>query len=101
LPGARATLLSVWVPEGADVPQAIVEAAARERADLIITGLRGLADGRSRSRESVLAEVVRQADRPVLVVPTGATATQLPAGMAARAVPTGGLHVQVAPLEDV
>lgn len=100
-PGAQTTLLSVSLPEGADVPQAIVEAAARERADLIVTGLRGLADHRPWSRGSVLEEVVRQADRPVLVVPTAGPATELPAGVASRVVPNGGMRVQVVPLEDV
>lgn len=91
----------IWHADGADVAQAIVEAAGRERADVIVTGRRGLADHRPSSGGSVAEEVVRQADRPVLVVPAARTATGLRAAVGARAVPNGGMRVQVVPLEDV
>jgi nucleotide-binding universal stress UspA family protein len=85
--------------DAADVSRAIVETAAREHADLIVTGRRGLADDRSPSRGSVVRDVLRRADRPVLVVPSVQSAT--PPRAAVPAVPDGGLRIQVVPLEDV
>jgi nucleotide-binding universal stress UspA family protein len=87
-----------WQAEVTDVWRAIVDAAAREQADLIITGRRGLAGDRSSPDGSVAQGVMRHADRPVLVVPSAQTAEPRPAAVAERA---GGLRVQVVPLEDV
>jgi nucleotide-binding universal stress UspA family protein len=77
-----------WQADAADVCRAIVEAAEREQADLIVTG------------GSVAEGVMRHADRPVLVVPQAQSATARRAAVPARAVPSGGMRVQVVPLED-
>lgn len=90
-----------WQADVTDVSRAIVDAAAREHADLIITGRRGLAGDRSSPDGSVAQRVLRDADRPVLVVPSAQTAEPQRTAVAARAVADRGLRVQVVPLEDV
>jgi nucleotide-binding universal stress UspA family protein len=92
-PGWQAGVTDVW--------RAIVDAAAREQADLIVTGRRGLAGHRSSPEGSVAQGVVRHAGRPVLVVPSAQPAQPRRAAAAARAVGNGGLRIQVACLEEV
>ncbi|MDX6658827.1 MAG: hypothetical protein QOH62_3620 [Solirubrobacteraceae bacterium] len=95
-----------WNAGVADVWRAILDEADREQADLIVTGRRGLAGNGSSQHGSVARHVLRHADRPVLVVPSAKTAVG-PTGaargepVADRAFPTGGLRVQVVPLEEV
>jgi nucleotide-binding universal stress UspA family protein len=99
-----------------DIWRAIVDAADDEHADLIIAGRHGLAGPGSSEAGSVAQSVVRHADRPVLVVPPAPAAEPRRAAAAAHAavdgalrsgaspngaVPTGGLRLQVVPLEEV
>lgn len=90
-----------WQADVTEVWRAIVDAAAREKADLIITGRRGLAGHGSSPEGSVAQGVVRHADRPVLVVPSAQTAQPPRAAVADRVVANGGLRIQVASLEEV
>jgi nucleotide-binding universal stress UspA family protein len=95
-----------WQAPVRDVARAIVDAAARERADLIVTGRHGLTGHRSSHQGRVAQGVVRHADLPVVVVPSGRSATAQSTEprrppVAERAVGNGGLRIQVVPLEDV
>jgi nucleotide-binding universal stress UspA family protein len=94
-----------WTAGVTDVGRAIVDEAEREQAALIVTGRRGLAGDRSSPQGRVARNVLRNADRPVLVVPSAQTAEPPRAArgepFADRTFPAGGLRVQVFPLEEV
>lgn len=92
---------SRWQADATDVSRAIVDGAARERAQLIVLGRRGLAGHHSPLDGSVAQRVLRNADRPVMVVPSAQTAEPVLAPMPERAVGDGGLRMQVVPLEEV
>jgi nucleotide-binding universal stress UspA family protein len=63
----------VWECEVTTIWEAIVDGAARERVDMIVTGSRGLTGLRSVLAGSVSERVVHHAQRPVLVVPSTGT----------------------------
>ena len=71
--GLRARACTARSSAGADA--AILAAAARINADAIVMGTRGLTRLKSFFLGSVSHGVLRQADRPVLVVPSGEVAS--------------------------
>lgn len=68
-PPNKALQTRVVVPRGPDVARAIVEAAAREAADLVVIGSHGRSGFKRAVLGSVAEEVMRQCRCPVFVVP--------------------------------
>jgi nucleotide-binding universal stress UspA family protein len=62
-----------WEADVGHIWQAILDAAARAGADVIVTGSRGLTGGGTMLAGTVAERVVHHAQRPVLVVPSVAT----------------------------